>query len=922
MKAEKKLFLLDAFALIYRAYFAFAKNPRINSKGIDTSAVFGFVNTLNEVIKKEKPTHIAVVFDTKKPTERHIEFPAYKAHREAMPDGLRDALPYIDKLLEAYNIPKLFVDGFEADDVIGTLAKKAEKEGFQTYMMTSDKDFAQLVSDNIFMYRPGNKWQPTTIWGIPEVLEKFEIQRVDQVIDYLGMMGDSADNIPGIPGIGKKSAQKFIKQYGSMEGLFANSDELKGKMKENVEASEKIGLLCKKLVTIITDIPIHFDAEEMLLISKDEQKITGLFEELEFRNLLQRILGNSPPQKKAVEKPSIKTETELTTSSQFDLFDQQLKVDKKEGLISNYELITHENKLINLVNTISELGRFAFQLITDTNDALTTNLVGISFVCNKSEGFYIPFLTKNLTTFKVIFENKNIEKIGFDLKFAVKVLYGKGVVITGNLFDVEVSHYLLHPDMRHSLELVAENYLGKSILDEVDLLGKGKNKVVFSSLDPANIVDFASERASIIFQLSDILKKEMQEVGVLNLFENIEMPLSVVLAKIENEGIALDVDMLVRYSKELNEELITLTDSIHEIAEQKFNIASPKQLGEILFEKMVLTKKPKKTKSGQYSTSEETLLKLKGEHPIIDAILTFRATKKLVSTYVDALPLLVNKDTNRIHTTFNQSVAATGRLSSVNPNLQNIPIRTKRGMKVREAFIPRDENYILMAADYSQIELRIMASLSKDQGMLTAFNNGVDIHSATAAKVYKVPVEEVDRTMRSNAKSVNFGIIYGISAFGLSQNIGVSRTEAKEIIDNYFEEFPKVKEYMDWSITQAREKEYVETVMGRRRYLREINSRNAVMRAGAERNAINAPIQGSAADIVKKAMIDVQAEMDKRGMQSKMLLQVHDELVFDMHKEEADDLKVLVKEKMEQAITLEVPLTVDIGEGINWLEAH
>tara|TARA_B110000238_G_scaffold156408_1_gene169241 strand:+ start:3629 stop:6397 length:2769 start_codon:yes stop_codon:yes gene_type:complete len=922
MKAEKKLFLLDAFALIYRAYFAFAKNPRINSKGLDTSAVFGFVNTLNEVIKKENPTHIAVVFDTKKPTERHIEFPAYKAHREAMPDGLRDALPYIDKLLEAYNIPKLFADGFEADDVIGTLAKKAEKKGFQTYMMTSDKDFAQLVSDNIFMYRPGNKWQPTTIWGIPEVLEKFEIQRVDQVIDYLGMMGDSADNIPGIPGVGKKSAQKFIKQYDSMEGLFANSGELKGKMKENVEASEKIGLLCKKLVTIITDVPIHFNVEDMLLTPKDEQKITDLFEELEFRNLLQRILGNSPAQKQAVKKPSLKLEIELNTNSQFNLFDKQLKIDEKEVLISNYKLITQENKLISLVNTISESGRFAFQLITDTKDALTTKLVGISFVCNNSEGFYIPFLTKNLSTFKIIFENKNIEKIGFDLKFAVKVLYSKGLVITGNLFDVEVSHYLLHPDMRHSLELVAENYLGKSILDEGDVLGKGKNKIFFSSLDPSNIVDFASERASIIFQLYDILKKEMHQVGVLTLFETIEMPLSVVLAKIENEGIALDVHMLARYSKELNEELIILTDLIHELAEQKFNIASPKQLGEILFEKMVLTKKPKKTKSGQYSTSEETLLKLKDEHPIIDAILTFRATKKLVSTYVDALPLLVNKDTNRIHTTFNQSVAATGRLSSANPNLQNIPIRTKRGMKVREAFIPKDKNHILMAADYSQIELRIMASLSKDQGMLTAFNNGVDIHSATAAKVYKVPVEEVDRTMRSNAKSVNFGIIYGISAFGLSQNIGVSRSEANEIIDNYFEEFPKVKEYMDWSIAQARKKEYVETLMGRRRYLRDINSRNAVMRAGAERNAINAPIQGSAADIVKKAMIDVQAEMDRRGMQSKMLLQVHDELVFDMHKDEAEDLKALVKEKMEQAVTLEVPLTVDIGEGVNWLEAH
>ena len=922
MKVEKKLFLLDAFALIYRSYFAFAKNPRINSKGLDTSAVFGFVNTLNEVISKQKPTHIAVVFDTKKKTERHIEFPEYKAHREAMPDGLRDALPYIDALLEAYNIPKLFVDGYEADDVIGTLAKKAEKEGFQTYMMTSDKDFAQLVSDNIFMYRPGNKWQPTTIWGIPEVLKKFDIKRVDQVIDYLGMMGDSADNIPGIPGIGIKSAQKFIKQYDSMEGLFANSHELKGKMRENVEASEEIGLLCKKLVTIITDVPIKFDAEDLLLVHKDEQKIKDLFEELEFRNLLQRILGSSSLQKPASENPSLKLEKKVTTSNQFDLFNQQVKVHKKEFLKSNYELINDENKLINLVNTITDSARFAFQLITDTNDALTTNVVGISFVCNESEVFYVPFLSENLTIFKVVFENKNIEKLGFDLKFAIKVLCREGVVIAGNLFDVEVAHYLLHPDMSHNLDLVAENYLGKRILDEVDLLGRGKNKLLFSSLEPINIVDFASERASVIFQLTVILNQEMRDVGVLNLFKTIEMPLSVVLAKIESEGIALDVDMLAKYSKKLNEELLAQTSLIYNLSGQEFNIASPKQLGEILFEKMVLTKKPKKTKSGQYSTSEETLLKLKAEHPIIEAILTFRAIKKLVSTYVDNLPLLVNKHTNRIHTTFNQSVAATGRLSSVNPNLQNIPIRTKRGMKVREAFIPKDKNYILMAADYSQIELRIMASLSKDKGMLAAFNNGIDIHSATAAKVYKVPVEEVDRTMRSNAKSVNFGIIYGISAFGLSQNIGVSRTEAKEIIDNYFKEFPKVKEYMDLSIAKAREMEYVETVMGRRRYLREINSRNAVMRSGAERNAINAPIQGSAADIVKKAMIDVQTEMDKRGMQSKMLLQVHDELVFDMHKNESEDLKLLVKEKMEQAVILEVPLTVDIGEGINWLEAH
>ena len=923
MKAEKKLFLLDAFALIYRAYFAFAKNPRINSKGLDTSAVFGFVNTLNEVIKKEKPTHLAVVFDRKQPTQRHIDYPEYKAHREAMPDGLRDALPYIDKLLEAFNIPKLYVDGFEADDVIGTLAKKAEKEGFQTYMMTSDKDFAQLVSENIFMYRPGNKWQPTTVWGIPEVLEKFDIQRVDQVIDFLGMMGDSADNIPGIPGIGKKSAQKFLKQFGTMEGLFENSHELKGKMKEKVEASEEIGLLCKKLVTIITDVPIEFDAEQMLVVPRDNQKITDLFEELEFKTILQRILGVPAAERQVVKVAAEpKIETQINTSSQFDLFAQQVAVVPKENIKSNYELLTEETKIIALVNTIIKSGKFAFQLITDTKEALTTKVVGMSIVCSENEGFYIPFSIENLILLKVIFEDSTIEKVGFDLKFSIKALSKEGIVVAGKLFDVEVAHYLLHPDMRHSLDLVSENYLGKTIIDEVELLGKGKTKVLFSALEPTNIVDFSSERASIIFKLATIFKQEMQEVGVLDLFQKIEMPLSLVLAKIENEGISLDVKMLENYSKELTTELEEETKTIYELAEQEFNIASPKQLGEILFEKMELDKKPKKTKSGQYSTSEETLLKLKEVHPIIEAILNFRAIKKLVSTYVDALPELVNPNTERIHTTFNQSVAATGRLSSVNPNLQNIPIRTKRGMKVREAFVPRNEDYTLMAADYSQIELRIMASLSKDEGMLTAFNNGVDIHSATASKVYKVPIDQVDRTMRSHAKSVNFGIIYGISAFGLSQNLGISRTEAKEIIDNYFEEFPKVKEYMDWSIEQAREKEYVVTVMGRRRYLKEINSKNAVMRAMAERNAINAPIQGSAADIVKKAMIDVQAEMDKRGMKSKMLLQVHDELVFDMHKDEAEDLKALVKEKMEQAVTLKVPLTVEIGEGINWLEAH
>jgi DNA polymerase I len=920
MKSEKKLFLLDAFALIYRAYFAFAKNPRINSKGLDTSAVFGFVNTLVEVIKKENPTHLAVVFDTKKPTERHIEYPEYKAHREAMPDGLRDALPYIDKLLEAFNIPKLYKDGYEADDVVGTLAKKAEKAGFQVYMMTSDKDFAQLVSDNIFMYRPGNKWQPTAIWGIPEVLERFDIQRVDQVIDFLGMMGDSADNIPGIPGIGKKTAQKFIKEYGSMEGLFANSHELKGKMKENVEASEEIGLLCKKLATIIIDVPIEFDAEQMRLVPKNEEKITTLFEELEFRTLLQRVLSSTPS--KASSPKKVEVIPEVSSSPQFDLFSQSSAPVVVAERNNDFELIAGAEKLDKLIREIKKTEQFAFQIITDTKEALSTKIAGFSFSYSDDNGFYIPFGNEIIPSLKSLFEDASIHKIGYDLKFAIKALSNKGILTKGSLFDVEIAHYLLHPDMRHALDIISDNYLNKIMIEERLVVGKGKTKLDFSALNKQVITDFAAEKASVIFKLSAIFEKEMKEVGVWDLFTTIEMPLTVVLAKIENEGIALDVNMLKEYSIELTDELALQTKKIHELAGEEFNIASPKQMGEILFTKMELGKKHKKTKSGQFSTSEETLLQLKDSHPIIEEILNFRAVKKLLSTYVDALPALVNSTTQRIHTTFNQSVAATGRLSSVNPNLQNIPIRTKRGMKVREAFIPRNADFILMAADYSQIELRIIASLSKDEGMLNAFNQGVDIHSATAAKVYRVPVDQVDRAMRSHAKSVNFGIIYGISVFGLSQNIGISRTEAKTIIDNYFKEFPKVKEYMDWSIEQAREKEYVETVMGRRRYFKEINSKNAVMRAVAERNAINAPIQGSAADIVKKAMIDVQQEMDKRGMKSRMLLQVHDELVFDMHKSESEELKLLVKEKMEQAVTLKVPLTVDIGEGINWLEAH
>jgi DNA polymerase-1 len=659
---------------------------------------------------------------------------------------------------------------------------------------------------------------------------------------------------------------------------------------------------------------------------QDEEKIISLFEELEFKTILPRILGRrnseETPLVSAENKTSMQDVEVAKQTTQFDLFAEPTTPNTVVVEPTQFKFISDNNTLDALQLEIENKGQCSLQVITDTKDALTTKIAGISLSYTRDNGFYLPFNAETRKLVKSLLENKKISKIGYDLKFAIKALSREGIKVLGSLFDVQIAHYLLHPDMRHALDLISENYLNKIIIEEQSLIGKGKTKVNLSSLKPELITNFAADQASAIFNLSAIFEKEMKEIGLWDLFKDIEIPLSVVLAKMENEGIALDVEMLNTYSIELTNELSLQTEKIHELAGEEFNIASPKQMGEILFKKMELTKKPKKTKSGQFSTSEETLLKLKDSHPIIDEILNFRAVKKLLSTYVDALPALVNPNTKRIHTTFNQSVASTGRLSSVNPNLQNIPIRTKRGMKVREAFISKDENYILMAADYSQIELRIMASLSKDEGMLQAFNNGVDIHSATAAKVYKIPVEQVDSTMRSNAKSVNFGIIYGISAFGLSQNIGVSRTEAKEIIDNYFEQFPKVKEYMDWSIEQAREKEYVETVMGRKRYLSDINSRNAVVRAMAERNAINAPIQGSAADIIKKAMIDVQAEMDKRGMQSKMLLQVHDELVFDMHKSESEGLKSLVKEKMEQAITLKVPLTVDIGEGINWLKAH
>ena len=923
MGGEKKLFLLDAFALIYRAYFAFAKNPRINSKGLDTSAVFGFANSLIEVIKKQKPSHLAVVFDTPKPTQRHVEFPSYKAHREAMPEGISEALPYIDKLLEVLNIPKIYKEGFEADDVIGTLAKQGEKKGYKVYMMTSDKDFAQLVSENIFMYRPGNKWQPTQTWGIKEVLEKFNIKRVNQVIDFLAMMGDAADNIPGISGVGKKTAQKFIAEYDSIEGLFANADSLKGKIQEKVKASKEIGMMSKKLVTIITDVPINFDEENMKLDIFNKEGVNSFFEELEFRNIASRLFREDI----VVEEPEKQEEidNDISHTSQIDMFLPQEK--KLKNIKPSSE---NQNQLI--CSSVDQLRMFSEQVIENnilffqsviSNSSNQEKIIGFSLKTSSDNILYVslidPLKDNYLELIKELIQNEHILKVGYNIKNQIKIFLNDDIVLEGDLFDIAVAHYILHPDKRHNLDILSESYLSLSI--DYDNHTRGKNKYDLSSLSLSKNSSRNNIQLDVICQLYVIFKKELKLDKSYDLFNEIEMPLLKVLSKMEKEGIKLDVNLLNQYSDDLEKTLKVTSKEIFNLSGSEFNISSPKQLGEVLFEEMELVKKPKKTKSGQYSTSEETLQKIRGEHKVIEHILDYREIKKLLSTYVNALPIIANPKTNRIHTTFNQSVAATGRLSSVRPNLQNIPIRTARGMKIREAFIAKD-NCVLLAADYSQIELRIMASLSKDKSMLEAFNQNIDIHSATAAKVYNVDLDDVTRSMRGAAKSVNFGIIYGISAFGLSQNIGVSRKEAKQIIDQYFEEFPGVKDYMDLSIQKAREQEYVETIFGRRRYLKDINSRNAVMRAAAERNAINAPIQGAAADIIKIAMIDIDKKLKTGDMNSKMLLQIHDELIFDVVADELEMLKKVVMTSMSEACQLEVPLIVDVGVGANWLEAH
>lgn len=950
MSDQKRLFLVDAYALIFRGYYAFIKNPRINSKGEDTSAIMGFMNSLLDVIKRERPDHLAVCFDKGGSVDRVEMFEAYKANRDETPEGIRTAIPHICNILEAMHIPIMVKEGYEADDVIGTLSRQAEKEGYKTFMVTPDKDFAQLVTDNIFMYRPvfGGGYET---WGIPEVQKKFEVETPMQVVDFLGMMGDSSDNIPGLPGVGEKTAKKFIKQFGSMEGLLANTDQLKGKMKEKIEANRELGLLSKELARIMLDVPVEFNAKDFELDHPDVEKVKQIFQDLEFRRLTDNFLKTFAPQDVSDSSPSTSSTTEKSKptstpkekksagAGQFSLFggsDSDTTETSSEYTRNTFETTSHfyqsvasgmATKLFvkNLMNQTS----VCFDTETTSLNPLQAELVGIAFSWEAGKGFYVPFPEdKNeaqelIQVLRPFFENENIEKIGQNLKYDIKVLAKYNVEVKGKLFDTMLAHYLINPDMRHNMDVLAETYLNYTPISITELIGKkGKNQLSMREVPLEKQTEYAVEDADVTLQLKEHFEKELGEANTQKLFDEIEVPLLRVLADMELEGINLDKDFLSSLSEQLNNDIANLEKSIYEAAGEEFNIASPKQLGVILFEKMKLVDKPKKTKTGQYSTAEDVLSYLAKDHDIIQQILDYRGLSKLKSTYVDALPLQVEESTGRVHTDYMQTVAATGRLSSNNPNLQNIPIRTERGRQVRKAFVPRNEEYTLLAADYSQIELRIIAALSEEETMIEAFKNGEDIHASTASKVFNVPINEVTREQRSNAKTVNFGIIYGVSAFGLSNQTDLSRSESKELIETYYATYPKLKAYMGKQVDFARDNGYVQTVLGRRRYLKDINSRNAMVRGAAERNAVNAPIQGSAADIIKIAMINIHQKLQEGAYKSKMLLQVHDELVFDIYKPELEDMKILIKTEMENAYKLKVPLDVDLDIGDNWLEAH
>jgi DNA polymerase-1 len=951
---NKKLFLLDAFALIYRAYFAFANNHRINSKGLNTSAVLGFTNTLLEVLKKEKPSHIAVVFDTPEPTVRHIEFTEYKANREEMPDDLRLAIPYIIKVIEGFNIPVIGKPGYEADDVIGTLAKMAEKQGFTTYMMTPDKDYGQLVSENIFIYKPARLGNGVEIMGVNEVCKKWDIKSVDQLIDILGLMGDKVDNIPGIPGVGEVTAIKLVKDFGTIENLLENTDKLKGKLKEKVEQNKEKAIQSKWLATIICDVPVEFDEEALKMGEPNREALQELFNELEFRRLAEQILGGTTGgSSDKVEETKVTTpKAKKVNPDQIDMFGQaadeesaEVEVDGETPLSfgegqgvrltindvkHNYVLIDTIEKRSALISDLLKQSAICFDTETTGLDVQQAELVGMSFAYKTSEAFYIPVSENReeaqalVNEFKVVFENTSSVKIGQNIKYDLSILKRYGIEIKGKLFDTMVAHFLIQPEMRHNMNVLAETYLNYSPISIETLIGKkGKGQLTMRDVAVEEIKEYAAEDADITLQLKNKFEPMLSDAHIKKLFEEIEIPLISVLADMEAEGITLDKNALKELSGELEKDILKVEAEIQQLAGTSFNVSSPKQVGEVLFEVLKVTEKPKKTKTGQYATGEEILVKLVGKHEIIGKILDYRELVKLKNTYVDSLPLLVNPNSGRIHTSYNQVVAVTGRLSSDNPNLQNIPIRTERGREIRKAFVARNENYILLSADYSQIELRIIAELSKDAGMIEAFQSGQDIHKSTAAKVYNVSLEEVTSDMRRNAKMVNFGIIYGISAFGLSERLNIPRKEAAEIIENYFAKYPGIKSYMDESIEIAREKGYVETIMGRRRYLRDINSSNHTVRGYAERNAINSPIQGSAADMLKIAMINIQNDFKAKNIKSKMLLQVHDELVFDVLKEELEIVKPIIENRMKNAIpSLVVPMEVGMGVGKNWLEAH
>ena len=927
----KKLFLLDAYALIFRGYYAFIKNPRINSKGMNTSAIVGFMNSLLEVIRKEQPHLLAVCFDKGGSQQRTAIYPEYKANRDETPEAIRLAIPYIHQILEAMRIPIIEKEGYEADDIIGTLSKQAEKQGYTVYMVTPDKDYSQLVSPHIFMYKPARGGNEVEIWGVEEVKENFQVEYPEQVIDLLGMMGDAVDNIPGLPGVGEKTAQKLLKEFGSLENLLANTDKLKGKLRENIEANKEKGLLSKTLARILLDVPVTFDEKDFELSAPQMDKIKPIFEELEFRTMLatlQKAFGVAP-----AAQPDLFSlaglSSPVATQPMFAEAVPTQKLKTIKEVPHQYQLLTTQAEVEALLPELLLQKEVCFDTETTSLNELEAKIVGLALSWEVHKGYYILFpedfdLTRQwLSVLKPFFESTTILKIGQNLKYDLKVLTNYGIEVRGQLFDTMIAHYLLNPDMRHNMDLLSEAYLGYTPIAIDTLIGKkGKGQLTMRAVPAELQKEYAVEDTDVTLQLKHAFLPLLEKDQMVKLFTEVEAPLVKVLAQMEYEGIRLDTHFLGELSKEINTDLIALQTTIFDQAGESFNLSSPKQLGDILFEKLKLLSKPKKTKTGQYATSEEVLSQLASEHPIVANVLEFRALQKLQSTYIEALPREVNPRTGRVHTTFMQAVTATGRLSSNQPNLQNIPIRTPRGSQIRKAFVPRNEDYTLLSADYSQIELRIIAALSEEDHMIEAFLQGQDIHRSTAAKVFAVPIEEVTKEQRSHAKTVNFGIIYGVSAIGLSQQTSLTRSQSKELIDTYYQTYPKLKGYIEKQIAFAREHGYVETILGRRRYLPDVYSRNQVVRGAAERNAVNAPIQGSAADIIKIAMVRIAQRLEREHLSTRMLLQVHDELLFDVPKPELEVVTPLIREEMQQAYKLSVPLIVEIGTGNNWLEAH